>query len=116
MDLLLSTSTNQSLSGKLNFLLGSLRGYPTDWQSLDKLLGTEIKKQVAAGNLVTLSFPITNLPAEYFRSFHKTALTRFKDRSWYMGVNTSRTEYLITTPPVQTNDWLRLLAEVRSAH
>lgn len=107
-------AANRSFVARLSFLLyGALHGYPYDEGRLQKLHEDEMQKQLAAGNLVLLRIPTANLSDEYFQALSAAARTNFADGHWSFHTASGSTELLITSPPAQTNGWLRLVAALQ---
>jgi hypothetical protein len=108
-------SPSRSLWGEIGYVPGILL-YPNSEAGLQKMREEETQKQLALGNLVTLRFPTTNLSAGYSKVLSDSARTNFKDGCWNFCVDSNRTQLVITAPPDQTNEWVRLVSGLRMSH
>lgn len=108
---------NRSFLADLVFVgSGLLAGFPHDEVRLEQQWNEEMQKQVVAGNLVKFAVPTTILPTGYFKSLQAAALARFKDGTWSCTTSSNGAYLLLTAPPHCTNDWLRIVREIQSAH
>ncbi len=74
-------SPSRGLWAEIGYVPGILI-YPNSEAGLQKMWEDEMQKQLALGNLVTLRFPTTNLPAGYSKILSDSARTNFKDGCW----------------------------------